>query len=373
MRSGQTTVPQVIRGNRTRICTTPSTRLHGIVIATDPQTSTRNKGEKEMRTSSRWITLGIAFLFVLSGTTGTVTVTAQDGGSSFDLAIVAANCEHMPTAFPFQGGGCNPANGAVIVVTTNDGNLIGTCIAQSAKSDAVIASCSVAVPFNSSIVVTEDVRSIIVGYAPAMNPQTIEIGASPPEGDFAGPVFLNLPTSPSGSANLSDPAVGAVATNTPEPLASGVTLPPPIMAGNLGDIWMLHVNQNTFFWAATKYGWIAKPSPRYVAQPRGAWFVVLLDVGTHDSFVTETFPYEAFALTDQAGNVYLPNFIATAAYCESYCDMDIQHQSFDGWRDHTFHQALVFDIPLTIGKDAADGLGLTLRSLDGLVAVSLRH
>lgn len=324
-----------------------------------------------MKTSRRGITLCIAFLFALSGTTGIVT--AQDVGSSFNLAIVVANCERMPTGFPFQGGDCVPSEGTVIVITTPEGGIIGTCIAEAANPNDLTAGCSVPVPPGSTVVVTEDVTKVPHGYAPTLNPQTFDVPASPPEGEFGGPVFLNLPTSPSGSATRSATAVGAVVTNTPEPLASGITLPPPIMAGNLGDRWTLHVNQNTFFWAGTKYGWIAKPSPRYVAQPRGAWFVVLLDVGTHDSFITETFPYDAFALTDQAGNVYLPNLTATAAYCESYCDMDIQHQSFDGWRDHTFHQALVFDIPLQNGNYATDGLGLTLRSLDGLVAVSLRR
>lgn len=69
----------------------------------------------------------VAWLMALGGSTTLVaTVTAED--ATAELSIVATNCERMPIAFPFEGGGCSPASDAVIVVTDSAGSLIGTCI-----------------------------------------------------------------------------------------------------------------------------------------------------------------------------------------------------------------------------------------------------
>lgn len=145
-----------------------------------------------MKISSRWLTLGIAVLFALSGTTGTVT--AQDGGSSFDLAIVAANCKRMPTGFPFQGGDCVPANHVSITVTTATGELLGSCIPPLTDTAEIIASCSIPVPFGMAVIVTEDLDTVPPGYTPTMNSQPFDVPVSPPQGEFGGPVFINLPT-----------------------------------------------------------------------------------------------------------------------------------------------------------------------------------
>lgn len=69
----------------------------------------------------------VAWLVALGGYTAIVaSVTADD--ATAELSVVATNCERMPIAFPFEGGGCSPASGAVIVVTDSAGSLIGTCI-----------------------------------------------------------------------------------------------------------------------------------------------------------------------------------------------------------------------------------------------------
>jgi hypothetical protein len=109
----------------------------------------------------------------------------------FELAIVVANCEQLPTAFPFQGGGCVPAEGTVIVVTTMSGQVLGTCIAEATSPET--ATCTVSVPVGGTVIVTEDVGTIPPGYAPTMNPQSFEVPATEPDGVFGGPVFLNLP------------------------------------------------------------------------------------------------------------------------------------------------------------------------------------
>lgn len=212
-------------------------------------------------------------------------------------------------------------------------------------------------------------------YLPTYNPDV--------PGDFAAgfPVPLEAEEfrllSTDGSLDLALPEpIYATETSTAEDLSgsgtSGALLEPPIMAGVLGDFWELDQGYDTFLWAAADFGWVDSPSPRYVAEPKlGYWFVVAIDLGTNDGWITSDFPYELFVLEDRAGNVYFPDLTATNAYCDLYCDMDIRQQEFSGWVGHTFHQAIVFDVPSPIDAVALEESGLTLRTLDGLIAVPL--
>ena len=146
-------------------------------------------------------------------------VAAED---SFTLSNVAAICERTPTAFPFQGGDCVPAEGAVIVVTTDVGTLVGTCIAVPEEAGSLIASCSVDVPFGTVVLVTEDVATITPGYAPESNPQRFEVPSGPPDGPFGGPVFVNLPLTDDGTPD----AVVPTPTHTPTSLSSACDADP---------------------------------------------------------------------------------------------------------------------------------------------------
>lgn len=155
-------------------------------------------------------------------------------------------------------------------------------------------------------------------------------------------------------------------------MASGVRLDPPLMMGGLGDVWDLELGDDYFWWQAVEFGWIERPSPQWVAEPKYGWFVVALDLGTMDGWLFTDFPYELFVLEDNQGNIYLPNLHATGAYCDAYCDMDIEQQDFNGWVGHTFHQAIVFDVPPSVATSFNDS-GYTLRTLDGLIAVPIRR
>lgn len=150
-------------------------------------------------------------------------VLAADNG--FSLPIVAANCQRLPTTFPFEGGDCVPAEGAVIVVTTENGELIGTCTATAEEgSEAKVATCSVNVPFGSTVIVTEDVTVISPEFAPETNAQRWPIPDGPPEGAFGGPVFINLPVANSGAP--SDEQGTTTPTPTLQPTYSACTAPP---------------------------------------------------------------------------------------------------------------------------------------------------
>jgi hypothetical protein len=126
---------------------------------------------------------------------------------TFPLGIVATNCGRRPTGYPFLGGDCVPADGAVITLTTPNGELVDTCIAEAPAPDSRVAVCSIPMPYGSSVVVTEDVSTIDAGYAPTFNPQPFHMPTEPPDGVFGGPVFLNLP-------------VGSVELESPEPQAA---------------------------------------------------------------------------------------------------------------------------------------------------------
>lgn len=212
-------------------------------------------------------------------------------------------------------------------------------------------------------------------YLPTFNPDVV--------GDFAAgfPVPLEAEefrlVSTDGSLDLAlpkptDPTPTVTAQDQPRSETSTLGLGPPIMAGVLGDFWELDQGDDSFWWAAADFGWVDSPSPRYVAEPQqGYWFVVAIDLGTYDGWISSDFPYGLFAVEDRAGNVYFPDLTATNAYCDLYCDMDIEQQDFSGWVGHTFHQAIVFDVPSPTDPASIEESGLTLRTLDGVIAVPL--
>ncbi len=158
-----------------------------------------------------------------------------------------------------------------------------------------------------------------------------------------------------------------------EDYPSSPALQSAVMAGWLGDVWELNLRDDSYWWQAVGFGWTDTPSPRYVARPQGVWMVVSIDLGTLDSWIYSDFPYDIFALEDHLGNIYYPDLTATDIYCDSYCDMDIVQQDFSGWVGHTFHQAVVFDVPAPGEGFSGDEPGFTLRTLDGMIAVPLRR
>lgn len=303
--------------------------------------------------------LAAAWLIVLGGSTTLVSGVAADD-AQVDISIVATNCERMPTTFPFEGGDCTPAVGAVIVVTATDGLLIGTCVAQVLEPESVIASCSVTVTKGSIVTVTEDVTSLQAGFTPTEHSQVFEAPAVEPDGVSGGPVFVNLP---SGEDTLTVPRP------TIPPMASGIKLPAPTMIGAPGDYWTQYVGEDHFWWTVGDTNYIASPHPNYAKLPLGVWVVVELTMGTEDSWNISEFPYDGFALEDESGNVFLPNFEATTAYCQVYCSRHIENQNFTNYVGMQFNQALVFDVPPLSNESA--GAPISLRTLDGKVQVLL--
>lgn len=138
----------------------------------------------------------VVSLFTASGSD----TAARQSEGTFDLSVIVVTCEREPTGYPFEGGDCIPSDHVSIVVTSTNGEPLGTCITSTANGD-VVAGCTISVPAGMTVTVTEDLDTVRPGYAPTLNPQSFEVPVFPPDGVFGGPVFLNLPTENTSTAD----------------------------------------------------------------------------------------------------------------------------------------------------------------------------
>lgn len=117
-------------------------------------------------------------------------VAAQDDElDGFSLAANTAYCEPGYLG-PFVD--CTPWDGVTVTYTSADGTFSETCTTVAGERTA---SCSVTVPFGSTVTASIDPAVIPAGYMlEQASSQTFEIPAGPPEGEFGGPVFVLLPT-----------------------------------------------------------------------------------------------------------------------------------------------------------------------------------
>jgi hypothetical protein len=97
---------------------------------------------------------------------------AQREGT-FTLSIGGANCDSDPREN--TNAICAPAGGVVINVALESGESIGSCTLKISypPSGGVTAGCGVeGVPFNSTLIISEDSASLPKGYEPINSPQT---------------------------------------------------------------------------------------------------------------------------------------------------------------------------------------------------------
>lgn len=131
---------------------------------------------------------------------GAQAAAAQPGLASGDLAMAqeaegfpllafAAFCE-PGFAGPFVG--CTPWEGVTVSFASSDGTFAASCV--TAEADRA-ASCSVTVPFGSTIVASIDPATVPEGFE-LQNPPTQEltIPDGPPDGVFGGPTWVLFPT-----------------------------------------------------------------------------------------------------------------------------------------------------------------------------------
>lgn len=119
---------------------------------------------------------------------GSQVAAAQDGEGEFPLTAFAAYCEPGYLG-PFQG--CTPWEGVTVSFAAADGTFSDTCVTVAGTN---AASCTVNVPFGSSI--TASIDPSIIGassYLEGAASQVYEIPDGPPEGEFGGPAFVLFP------------------------------------------------------------------------------------------------------------------------------------------------------------------------------------
>lgn len=173
-----------------------------------------------MKVLQRWVSVGscaavVALLLALTGSFGPG-VAAQGISAEFVLGISAVNCDDQPPEnITVPQEGCEPADGAIFEVATEDGEDVGSCTAARVIEDAITASCSVPIPFGATVIVTEDEASIPEGYVPDENPQTFTAPDGPPEGELGLPLFVNLLQDDGGEVGSDEVTVHVIAHACP--------------------------------------------------------------------------------------------------------------------------------------------------------------
>jgi hypothetical protein len=128
----------------------------------------------------RFVLVAISLL-CLSGVSS-VGVSAQREGTT-GISIGGANCDADPRENP--DAICAPAGGVVINVSIDSGEIIGSCTLKTSFTPygGVWSICGVdGIPFNSTLVISEDPDSLPKGYEPLNSPQTLEVGDTIPGG-----------------------------------------------------------------------------------------------------------------------------------------------------------------------------------------------
>jgi hypothetical protein len=114
---------------------------------------------------------------------------------SFPLEIGATLCQRAPDTLAPQalsGAGCEPASGIRIEVRTQNGEPLGECVTAVEPTEVQIATCAMAVPFDTAVLAYEDESTLPPGFAP-LNQGLFE--RTPPRGVGGYPTqfFINVP------------------------------------------------------------------------------------------------------------------------------------------------------------------------------------
>jgi hypothetical protein len=138
------------------------------------------------------VVLAAAVLLCLGGLSS-IGASAQRAGTT-GISIGGANCDADPRDNP--DAICAPAGGVDINVSLESGEFIGSCTLKTSFTPygGVWAICGVkGVPFNSTLIISEDPDSLPVGYVPLTSPQTYEIAETiPGGGDQTTVSFTNI-------------------------------------------------------------------------------------------------------------------------------------------------------------------------------------
>lgn len=170
----------------------------------------------------RWTRYFMLFGLIFASLVVTGPAAAQDGeeaAEGFPLTAFAAYCE-PEHAGPFVG--CTPWEGVTVTFVAIDTNFSTTCVTEAGER---AATCSVEVPFGSTIEASIDPATVPAGYVlQGQSLQQLTIPDGPPEGEFGGPTFILLESSDIEGEDPADegdeyvpPVVGDEPQTDPEP------------------------------------------------------------------------------------------------------------------------------------------------------------
>lgn len=161
------------------------------------------------------VVITVMVLGLLAYANAAAPVAAQDDeANGFPLVANTAYCEPGYLG-PFVD--CTPWDGVTITYTSADGTFSETCTTDAGERTA---SCSVPVPFRSTVTASIDPAVVPAGYTLEQAPsQTFEIPDGMPDGEFGGPVFVLLPE----VQPTAEPTVEPTVAPTVEPTVSPPT------------------------------------------------------------------------------------------------------------------------------------------------------
>jgi hypothetical protein len=135
-------------------------------------TDRRQPQRRESRMFQRLVTVSV--LALAMSLASAIPSAAQSEGT-FTLTVGTYLCDVNP--YETSDATCEPAAGVVVVVTLESGEPIGSCTSESepTPNGGVFSGCGVdGVPFNATLLVTEDTASIPAGYVPINSPQVFQ-------------------------------------------------------------------------------------------------------------------------------------------------------------------------------------------------------
>lgn len=150
------------------------------------------------------LTAMVALLVALGSMTMTAPIAAQEE-INFDIAKFDCERDPMEAGDDISLPGaitpdyCTPVSGVAFEVALENGDVIGSCTTDESGI------CSLSVPFEATVVVTEDVTTGTAGYAPVENPITTQAVT-----EFAHAMFINVPE----TTELPDTGVGSTASSS---------------------------------------------------------------------------------------------------------------------------------------------------------------
>lgn len=156
----------------------------------------------------------LAVLVVLALTAPLGPAAAAQREGTFTLSVGTTICDANP--YETQGANCGPVDGVLVVVTLESGELVGSCTATTVATPngGALSGCGVeGVPFNATLIVSEDETTLPPGYMPVNSPQVYQsTDVIPGGGD--GPVLdiINIP--------VETPLTNADTIPTPTPAPS---------------------------------------------------------------------------------------------------------------------------------------------------------